>query len=102
MLNDLVWVTEERGGVMCTCDEDDVDALAAEILRYLHAHRSAADTSEGIARWWIKRQRLEDTLVRVESALDRLVADSLVEPRQTSTGQTLYLLRQDRPDPGAA
>jgi hypothetical protein len=85
---------------MCTCAEEDVDALAGEIFRYLQAHRSAADTSEGIARWWVRRQRLEDTLARVESALDRLVADSLVEPRLTSAGQTLYLLRKDRLDPG--
>jgi hypothetical protein len=79
---------------MCTCEEGGVDALAGEILRYLHAHTSASDTTEGIARWWIKRQRLEDTVTRVQFALDRLVADALVEPRLTRAGQTLYLLRQ--------
>ncbi len=77
---------------MCTCCEIEVDALADEILRYLHGHRRAADTPEGIARWWIKRQRLEDSVLRVQSALDLLVARSLVESRQGPAGNTLYSL----------
>lgn len=85
---------------MCTCAEEDVDALAREILRYLHTHRSASDTSEGIARWWVKRQRLEDTLTRVQSALDLLVAQSLVEPRPAPGGGILYLLSSDPPAAG--
>lgn len=88
------------GAVMSTPEDEEIESLAGEILRYLRAHRRAADTPEGIAHWWIKRQRLEDTLVLVESALARLVARSLVEPRLTAAGQTLYLLRQDRLDPG--
>lgn len=88
------------GEVMCTPEDEEIETLAGEILRYLQAHRSASDTSEGIAHWWIKRQRLEDRLIRVESALASLVARSLVEPRLTAAGQTLYLLRQDRLGPG--
>lgn len=75
-----------------------MDALAGEILRYLQTHQTASDTAEGIVRWWIKRQRLEDTLVRVQAALDRLVADAVVVPRLTPAGRTLYLLRQDGPN----
>lgn len=84
---------------MCTCPEPDVDRLAGEILRYLQTHRGASDTTEGIAKWWIKRQRLEDARSQVQSALDQLVAQSLVERQMTPAGSTLYLMR---PEPPAA
>lgn len=74
-------------------DATDVERLAGEILRYLSTHREAADTAEGIARWWIKRQRLEDTVARVQVALDRLVERSLVEPHASAAGGTRYQLR---------
>jgi hypothetical protein len=91
--------TSRPGEDMCACEEQGVDALAAEILRYLHSHSTAADTTEGIARWWINRQRIEDTVTRVQSALDRLVAQAQVEPRLIPGGMTLYLLRQGDDSP---
>lgn len=77
---------------MCTCDACDLDALAGEILRYLREHRQAADTPEGIARWWIKRQRLEDSILRVQSALNLLVERSLVRSRANAAGARVYSL----------
>ena len=90
---------------LCTCGATDVDALADEILRYLRGHGHAADTPEGIARWWIKRQRLEDSLVRVQRALDLLVSRSLVDVRRTPAGVTRYSRHPDadpQTDPTAA
>jgi hypothetical protein len=84
----------------CPCTRGDADALAAEILRYLQAHRAASDTVEGIARWWIKRQRLEDTLERVQSALDLLVADARLVTRESPSGRVLYRLPTDGDDGG--
>lgn len=77
---------------MCNCDADDPEAFAGEILRYLRAHPQAADTAEGIARWWIKRQRLHESVARVESALNLLVGRALVESRRSPAGTTLYAL----------
>lgn len=76
----------------CDCGQSDADALAGEILRYLRAHRHACDTTEGIARWWIKRQRLEDTQERVQAALNLLLADARVVARTSSSGVVLYQL----------
>lgn len=84
---------------MCTCQENNVDQLAGEILRYLHHHRSATDTAEGIAQWWIKRQRLEDNLISVQSALDQLVVQCQLETRMTLDGRRLYLLSAGLVDP---
>jgi hypothetical protein len=77
-------------------EQSQVDRLAGEILRYLREHPHASDNAEGIAKWWIKRQRLEETLERVQQALDRLVARSLVEPHPSAGGGIRYALRTDR------
>lgn len=78
---------------MCDCGgAPDARALADEILRYLHSHHRACDTPEGIARWWIKRQRLEDTVERVQAALDLLVADNRVVAQGSGGGPSLYRL----------
>jgi Fe2+ or Zn2+ uptake regulation protein len=76
--------------------DKQVDRLAAEILRYLRGHPHASDSVEGIAQWWIKRQRLEETLDQVQQALDRLVARSLVQSHTSAAGGTRYSLRADR------
>jgi Fe2+ or Zn2+ uptake regulation protein len=70
-----------------------VDRLANEILRYLREHPQASDNAEGIAKWWIKRQRLEEALHQVQEALDRLVAHSLVDALPSGGGGTRYALR---------
>ncbi|MGD2021473.1 MAG: hypothetical protein PVJ47_10485, partial [Thiohalocapsa sp.] len=72
--------------------ERDVAAVADEILRYLRSHVSASDTAEGIAQWWLRRQRLEDSLVLVEAALERLVEAALVERRKGPAGAVRYLV----------
>lgn len=84
----------------CDCGKPDADALAGEILRYLRSHRQACDTTEGIARWWIKRQRLEDTLEQVQAALNLLVADARVVTRTSKTGLMLYELGPSADDAG--
>lgn len=49
------------------------------MLRYLERFPQAAGGIDDNARWWIARQRLEDTLLQVEQAIQRLVARGLVE-----------------------
>jgi len=75
-------------------DAAEIARLAAEVLRYLQRHPGAADTVEGIAEWWIAKQRLEDNLMRVQAAVDRLVAQDLVEPTGGGAGRPRYRLRQ--------
>ena len=73
-------------------DDDDaaVAALAEEIARYLAANQGASDTVDGIARWWIARQRLLETRSMVEKALRQLEADGRVQPTQTASGDIVY------------
>jgi hypothetical protein len=82
---------------MVTNADTEVDAVAGEILSYLASHPAAADTMEGIARWWITRQRIEEARERVQHALDALVAAGRLESRVTPAGRALYQL----PDAGS-
>ena len=70
-------------------EEEDTEAVADVIQRYLVAHPQAADTVEGVTRWWIPRERLEESLARTEAALERLVARGVVE-RTEIGGRVVY------------
>ena len=71
-------------------DEARVAALCGEIQRYLDQHPDAADSVEGIRRWWIARIRLEETAKYVQEALDRLVAQGVVVKRVMPDGTAVF------------
>lgn len=73
--------------------EDDEQAVAevAEIIkRYLDTYPNAADSIEGIARWWLGRQRFEERLKAVEQALEYLVAKGEVARTVAADGKAIY------------
>lgn len=53
--------------------------VAQALLRYLQAHPDAADTLEGVVKWWLPRQRYLDAMESVEAALELLVQREMVE-----------------------
>lgn len=67
-----------------------VTETAAAIERYLSSRPQAAETVEGIARWWLRRQRFEDSVEMVQRALDLLVRRGVVEQLSLSGGQPMY------------
>lgn len=67
-----------------------VTDTAAAIERYLGSRPQAAETVEGIARWWLHRQRFEDSVEMVQRALDLLVRRGVVERLALSGGQPMY------------
>ncbi len=67
--------------------EDLVRFAANEILAYLQARPAAADTLEGIHRWWIRWPGPEESLAVSEAALKRLEASG--EMRQAQVGSRL-------------
>lgn len=75
---------------MCDSGPDWIDRVAREIEEHVAAHPDAADTSEGIATWWIGRQRFLDADRTIEMALDRLVAQGRMERREQPGGAVLY------------
>ena len=61
----------------------DIDALATAIRSYLREHPNAADTLEGVARWWLAGGAGEAWLSTVQRAIEQLVK------RGEMVGQTL-------------
>ena len=59
------------------------------ILRHLPTHRDAADTSEGIARWWMPADHAAAPDA-VLTALARLEAQGLVHRRTNADRHVLY------------
>jgi hypothetical protein len=71
----------------------DIAALAQEIEAYLAAHPDAADTMDGIARWWLPRQRLEDAMHKIEQALAYLAAHGRIGTRRLGSGEQVFTKR---------
>lgn len=70
--------------------ESAVDEIARQIVRYLDRHPDAADTFDGIHRWWLSRIRIEEAARDVQSALDGLIARRHVIREALPDGQLLY------------
>jgi hypothetical protein len=71
-------------------DDAKVTMIAEEITRYLLGRPDAADTFDGIARWWLARIRIEDATAQVQKALDLLVAGNTVVRTVLPDGNALY------------
>jgi hypothetical protein len=57
----------------------DEDQVAAQILDYLKERPQAMDTLEGIAEWWLMRQRMRMDLAMLAHVLRRLTARGVLE-----------------------
>lgn len=68
----------------------DVIEAADAIRRYLAERPNAAETIEGVARWWLARQRHVDTVELAELALLHLEEQGQVVRFHLAGGKTLY------------
>lgn len=64
--------------------------LAEQILRYLDTHPKAADSREGIERWWLGGNAGTASPEAVQQALDALVAQGRVRRREVAGGEAIY------------
>ncbi len=76
-------------------DEEEVVAVAREIENYLAVHPRAADSLEGITRWWLMRQRIHYELDLVEAALRHLCRKGVVAASSLGDDELYSLRRQD-------
>jgi hypothetical protein len=77
--------------------EQEIADIARAIRRYLETHPQATDSVDGIARWWLLRQRYEKARADVQEALDGLEAAGVVARQAGSDGRVVYRLREGRP-----
>ena len=76
--------------------DKNISIIADEIVRYLMTHDKAADTLEGVARWWILRQRIEESQQQVKKALELLCREGVVKAVPLVGGELLYSLNKER------
>jgi hypothetical protein len=74
-------------------EEDPAQVIAHTIQRYVEANPDAADSAEGIRRWWLPAVLAEESPATVEEALDRLVAAGVISRRPLPDGRVLYAKR---------
>ena len=67
----------------------DIQLVAKEIEVYLARHPHAADSIEGIIKWWLPQQRYIDAHEKIAKALDYLVAQGVVKKVEIP-GSVLY------------
>jgi hypothetical protein len=79
------------GGVpSVTTYSERIVVIAGIIERYLNEHPRAADTPEGICRWWVARRRYDESLHDVQNALDYLVELGRVSRVVLPDGAAIY------------
>lgn len=71
-------------------ESEPYNEIEQYIIKHLRENPQAGDTIEGIAGWWIMRQRLNECVDLVQQSLERLKARGLVTERKTADGRTLY------------
>jgi hypothetical protein len=81
---------------MMTSGNERTEEVANVVARYLLAHPDASDTLDGIARWWLSRQRQDDASELVQAALELLIDRGLVERRTTADGVILFRSARSR------
>ena len=68
----------------------EIERISEELLCYIEANPNAKDTREGIARWWIARQRIASALEAVDAAIALLIARGLVSESTLADGTRVY------------
>ena len=71
---------------------DDVLVIADQIVSYLATHQHSADTLEGIVKWWLLRQRLEEEAIKVQRAVDHLCEGGVLKGIPRHSGETIYMV----------
>lgn len=70
--------------------QEAIRIVADEIRAYLESNPNAADSLEGVARWWHGRKRYEESRETVRAALEFLQQEGTVRSRQIALGETIY------------
>ena len=67
------------------------ERITEQILRYLREHPAACDTLEGVVRWWVMAQQINESVEMVQQALKELEMEGAIREEQAADGRALYL-----------
>jgi len=68
----------------------DIEEIQVEVLAYLEDHPGAADSADAIRQWWLLERMASLSRIKVQNALDQLVADNRMEQRVLHDGRKIY------------
>lgn len=74
----------------------DSSEITSEIMTYLANHPNAADTLDGVAKWWLLDRADKLQLGQVKQALDELVAKGLVAAQKGGDSKIVYRVNRSR------
>ncbi len=69
---------------------NEEQAAARDILEYLRKQPHAKHTAEGIAKYWVFQQRLEEKVEIVLTAIDFLIQEGFLEEVAKTNGSSYY------------
>ncbi|MDD5319794.1 MAG: hypothetical protein PHD43_04115 [Methylococcales bacterium] len=75
---------------MSEFNDSDVQQIADQIEYYLKKHPNAADTIEGITKWWLPGQGIEVSSLIVQKALNYLGSKSVIKCNANLSGNIVY------------
>ena len=68
------------------------EEISEQIVKYLQKNPDSGDTLEGIARFWLKFEKIDQSVDDVRDALEMLIEKGVLRRNETSTGKTIYEL----------
>ncbi len=71
------------------------EEIFKRIIDYLRKNPEAGDTLEGICRWWLQFEYIEQTVDEVAVALDVLVKKGLIKRQEVKGSSSIYKVCDD-------
>ena len=68
------------------------EEVAKQVLRYFLRNPQSTDSLEGVARWRLLEERIHNTLVETQSALEQLVAEEYLRVVSVPGSESIYTL----------
>lgn len=72
--------------------DEEIRLISEELMHYLTTHKNAADTFEGLAHWWIARQRIVEEEKKVRDAIISLCKQGIIIEKNLPGGAIVYAL----------
>ncbi|MDO8127715.1 MAG: hypothetical protein Q6359_10885 [Candidatus Brocadiales bacterium] len=66
------------------------EEIYKKILDHLLKNPEAGDTLEGISRWWVQSECVEQSVDKVADVLERLLKEGLIEKQEVKGSSPLY------------
>jgi len=70
--------------------------IAQLLLDYMKKHPNAKHTAEGIARWWILQQKLDEEQFLVERVIEHFSEKGILEKVQLADGNCYFRFHQQK------